>query len=131
MTPEQVVFQALSTDPGILALVPLARISPFKAVDEGMLPCITFTMIGARAEYTQDDVVNMQDPAVQIDLWVRIQEYGQLSALREAVLACLYGADSPGYRYFFVTNDGTDMLEPEARIARKMIEATLWYNREA
>lgn len=129
MTPEQIVYQSLSSDPAIAAIVG-DRISPFKAIDEGMLPCITFLMLGARAEYTQEDVVNMQDPSVQIDLWASIHSYGELSALRKAVLACLYGADSPGYRYFLVTNDGTDLSEPDARIARKMIEAIVWYDRE-
>jgi hypothetical protein len=130
MTPEQIVNQALSEDAAITAIVG-TRISPFKAIDEGMLPCITFQMIGARAEYTHDEPTNMQDPVVQIDLWAKLSSYGELSALRTAVLNRLYAADSPGYRYFLVTNDGTDLTEAEARIARKMIEAIVWYDRES
>jgi len=138
MTPEQIIYSALSADSAIAAIVG-TRISPMKSLDDGVLPCITYHIIGAKVEYTQDGPEVMQDPAVQIDLWADLNQltasgqsyYEVLSSLRLAVLNCLYGADSPAVsRYFFVTDDGTDIIEPKAGMARKKIEATLWHKHD-
>lgn len=126
MTPEQIVYQSLSSDPAIAAIVG-DRISPFKAIDEGMLPCITFSMLGAHIDYTQDEPLNIQFPEVQVDLWAKLSQYGDLTALRTAVLDCLHAAETPE-QCFFVSNDGMDLAEPDSRIARKMIQVTVLYN---
>lgn len=127
MSPEEVVYRALSGNAGIAAIVG-TRISPMHSIELGELPCITYSMIGTRPECTQEGPQNMQDPAVQIDCWARLDDYDGLKTLRQAVLDCLYASDSPGWCYFFVTIDGTDMNEPESRIARKMIQADVWHN---
>lgn len=138
MTPEEIVYSALSNDAAIAAIVG-TRISPMKSLEGGQLPCITYHILGAKVEYTQDGPEVMQAPSVQIDLWADFNNltssgqsyYEVLTDLRLAVLNCLYGSDSPAIaRYFFVTDDGTDIMEPKAQMARKKIEAILWHRHE-
>lgn len=127
-SPEDIVYQTLSAQSGITDIVG-TRISPMHSLAAEEMPCITYLMLGAGPECTQDGPQNMQNPEVQIDLWADINQYDTLRDLRREVLACLYGGDSPAIgRYFFVTNDGTDMADPNPRLARKMILARLWYD---
>jgi hypothetical protein len=127
-SPEDIVYQALSAHAGIAGIVG-TRISPMHSLAEAQMPCITYLMLGADPDCTHEGPQNMQDPEVQIDLWADINAYDTLRALRRAVLDCLYAGDSPAIgRYFFVSNDGTDMADPNPRLARKMILARVWYN---
>jgi len=127
MTPEQIVYQTLTNDAGINALV-AGRISSMKVILGAQLPCITYQMIGAHQHYTHDGPDSMQDPSVQIDCWAQGTDYDGLTAICTAVLNCLAGADSPRVgRHFFITDAGTDMLEEKGTIARKKIEAIVWH----
>lgn len=127
-SPEDILYQALSAHSGITGIVG-TRISPMHDLAGATMPCITYQILGANPDCTQDGPMNMQDPEVQIDLWADINAYDTLRSLRREVLNCLYGGDSPAIgRYFFVTNDGTDMADPNPRLARKMILARLWYD---
>src|SRR4051812_710521 len=122
-SPEDILYQALAAHSGIAEIVG-TRISPMHALAGATMPCITYMLLGANPDCTQDGPMNMQGPEVQIDLWADINDYDTLRSLRREVLDCLYSGDSPAIgRYFFVTNDGTDMADPNPHLARKMILA--------
>jgi len=127
-SPEDLVYAALAAHSGVTALVG-DRISPMKSLDAGDLPCITYAIVGCRPEQTHTGQVNMQDPLVQIDCWAGINDYDVLRSMRREVLDCLTSSDSPtSGTFFFVERDGMDYNEPDARMSRKMIEVTVWFD---
>lgn len=125
MTPQEFVYQQLTSDETLAALVG-TRISPGINKQGEANPRIRLLSYGARPEQTQDGEQDLRDNVLQIDAIA--SDYDTARAVATAALNALRQSDSPmGAFFFLIENDGLDIPEPDDDEYRVMCEVRIWH----
>lgn len=136
--PEEGLQTTLSTDAGVLALMPAARVYPTRLPAGVTLPAITYQRIGGTRDITHSGPSGIAAPRFQVTCWadgdpVRTpQGYGVCARLAQAVRIALNGK-----KHLWDQLDGTVMLanefdrfEPESQTYMRVLDFDIWHQED-